>query len=828
MSRQVGANRGAVAQGGNNNRAGRNNKNASLPVRAGPSTSKAPSSTSKAPSPTSELEQFKNDYVKLTRKQNTINENLLNNLKNVLEDKYGFKIHGKTTSYKTFLDTMKKQITNNSIKKEIGRLTTISDIAIITKTLKKYGEKYGATNNHIVNHVIKRKILNIESIENLNKTRNLLSDILKLPNLELSNRDKIINYIKKTYGSKYEKYIAKTIECILNIKKVIKSKKYNLQDKIFYILDYIQISDLKAYKKQLESVKKSKKELLEITYLYLLRRIINTQANKPFIQHVLKHTKIKNKKITEIPSENLDRIHNAIIKKKERDLGRVFSINININDFFLMMAKDMIHDMKKINKEKFKEIFSSIENKIFKINFKNDNFKKDIYDKLWKDLDQYLVNNNSIYSGDLSSKLEESMKNELFAKLNQKVNNGKGFTINISSQGNLLSRTSKNLIAYKLHNNNTKYYKKFDIIINSDKNSMIETFIKGGIYKPKENPISTRLLTSSQLLNHGLGFIHKPGVNFYKYLKGQKELGKNNSFNERGINVHINLIDKYKKYIDHIQIRQEFDINNKKFYISINGIKINIMKAKNSKLGYHQALGKFMGDFSMILNVIQENSKKNNIMALGTIDKNAALIFTKLSEILGRTPRLFYIKQISPNPNTAIDSTPTLYVIGMNDIFSRRVSLTKIQSKKEFKRERRQKFPKQKNSSFVTGSANSPKTRAQPKNTRNVPKLPNRSQSSKNTKLPFLPILPNLSISPNGSAQSRSSQSNTTTSRNLQTSQLLNGKVNPQNSLKKNNNARAPQKNDPTSTLEFNSKRSASPKKSPPGSKRQKLQMNNT
>lgn len=795
------------AQGGKAVNTGQNQNNKTLASKAVPNIS-------------SDLQRFKNDYAKLTGQKNITISNT-DVIKKVITElkKYGFKIHGKTTSYNKFLTIMKNQITNNSIKNKIGKLTTISDIVIIPKLLKNSGD----INNRISNYIIKRQISNKESIENLKKTRNLLSDILKLPNLELLNRDKLINYIKTTYGNKYEKYIAKTIECIFNIKKVIKSKKWNLQDKIFYILDYLSISDLKVYKKQLESVKKTKKGLLEITYLYLLRRIIITRANKPFIQHVLKHTKIKNKKINEIQSPNLTRIDKAIKKKNERNLGRVFSINININDFFLMMAKDMIHDMKKINKEKFKEIFSSIENNIFKINFKNDNFKKDIYDKLWEDLEKYLVNNSNYY-GDPGSNLDKSIKKELFDKLNQKVNNGKGFTIKISSKGNVLSGTSKNLIAYKRHNNKTKYYKKFDIIINSDQNSTIETFIKGGIYKPKENPISTRLLTSSQLLNHGLGYIHKPGVNFYKYLKGEKELGKNNSFNERGINVHINLIGKDKKYIDHIQIRQEFDINNKKFYISINGQKIDIMKAKNSKEGYRQALGKFMGDFSMILNVIQENSKKNTIMALGTIDKSAALIFTKLSEIVGRTPRLFHIKQISSKPNVAIDSTPTLYVIGMNDIFSRRVSLTKTQHKKEFKRERREKLSKQKNSSFVVGSPNSPpKTRTQPKNTRNVPKLPNRPQNSKK---PILPNLPNLPNSPNGSAQSRSFQSSTTTHLNLQTSKSLNGQVNPQNS-----NKIKPTLNDPKSTLNYTSnsnfntskKRSASPQKSPPGTKKTKV-----
>jgi len=541
--------------------------------------------------------------------------------------------------------------------------------------------------NLIQNYIIKRNVSNNNSIENLKESINLLSNILRLKNLEISSKKELEEYVKTTFSFNNLQYKRLVLQYILSIKDIIENKKINLISKVLFLLDYINISDLGKYNEQLQYVKKSKKNLLKFTSQFIMRRLKKSSIKRPIIQNILRTKIEKQPKYNNINNSKIRKIYNETKRPNYRNIGRVLNINIKADEFYLLLAKDMIHDMKKIYVDKFHLLFSDIINNILKIKFNNDE-----NEKLKTNLKNYTSKEQKTkflyYSSDRN--LEQEISKELLGELDNKVNQGKGFKIEVGGiSSKLTDGVSKNLVAYRFKGSRKKYYKKFDILINSNSQSYnITRFIHGLYKRNNKTPIATQLLTVSQMFNKGLPFVYHPAKRFYEFLR-RENIGKEHGMNEKGINVNINLINNNNKSIGNFKISHEYDINNKKFYMLIDDNKINVTTASKSKNGARQALGKFMGDFNMILKVIQENKQSSDfVMAFGTADKHAASIFIKLSKILCMEPRLFFIKQTSSRPNIAMTTYPTLYIIGMNDIISERITKKTKKNLDSFKRQR--------------------------------------------------------------------------------------------------------------------------------------------
>lgn len=557
----------------------------------------------------------------------------------------------------------------------------------------------------IQNYIKKRNVSNNESVKNLNESINLLSNILNLKNIEISSKNELEKYIKTTFSINNLRYKRLILQYILSIKDIIENKKINLISKVLFLLNYINISDLKNYNKQLQYVKKTKKNLLKFTSQFILKRIKKSSIKRPMIQNILT-TQINNEpKYSNIKNANLNEIYEDTIRQNYHNIGRVLNINIKADEFYLLMAKDMIHDMKRIYVDKFHLLFSDIINNILKIKFNNDENEK-LKKKLEKYTSKEQKTNLRYYSPDRI--LEPEILNELLKELENKVNQGKGFKKKVGDiSTRLTDGVSKNLVAYKFKGSRRKYYKKFDILINSNSQfKNITRFIHGLYRRNEKSPVVTQLLTVSQLFNKGLGFVYHPQKKFYNFLRKDNIIGKDHGMNEKGINVRINLINNNNNCIGNFKISQEYDINNKKFYMLIDDNRINVTTASKSKNGSRQALGKFMGDFNMILKVIQENKQSNvSVVAFGTADKHAASIFIKLSKIVGIEPRLFFVKQPSHRANLAMVSYPMLYIIGMNDIISERVTKTK-KNRDSFKRQRVKSTQHYKNATLPPNAAN--------------------------------------------------------------------------------------------------------------------------
>jgi len=835
--------------------------NASLPGKAVPKVS-------------SDLQKFKNDYEKLSGQQNTTiaNSDVIKKVINELK-RYGFKIHGGTKDYDAILDTMKNQITNNSLKKNVINLTTISGIINtlknqgIIKTNNRVGipinifiTNYGITNNRIINYIIKRKISSKESIEILKKTINLLSYILKDKKYKLDKIDQLKKYIENK-KSKYPKgLLTLTFSYIYNIRRYIKHKRGNIIEKVLYILDHINISDLSAYNDRLIKVKLQKNNLLICTIDFIINRLKKLQINRPIAQHVLgtkkeskqTYNEIRERKMSnttrkkliiekkrqgknknEIQREiehtvkganNLNRLYNKVNKNNIKTLGKALNININANEFYLMMARDMIHDTDDKFKEQlyvdnFGKIFSNIVNNVLQVRFtdksdekgnkksdldilknKLENIKGKTKDSKGKTKDSpkdsvitYVKKNN-----------ENKIKENLSKMLQDKVDTGNGLMIPISESG-ITWGNSKNLVSYKFKGNKTKYYKKFDILINANTQNKsnggnITKFLRD-LYKTSNNtPIMSKVITLSQLSNKGIDFIVNPVNKFHDFLNKKNEIGKEYKVDEKCMNVFINLMNDKNKKIGSFRISNQFDMKSKKFYIALNGKRINVVSKAEAGKSSENKLGKFLGDFSMILKVIHENKmNKDKNTAFGTFDKNGALTFIKLSHLAKIKPRLFFVEY---NPRS-------LYIIGMNDIISRRLTET-IDNNRTI---RNRTIATENRSKYVTGSVN--------------------------TSIPSTSTL--------GKVKSKGvNNSKTITNKLLKKAQnnfqkILNNKVKPPKApYPKITLSKPPNKpinlrnNDPNTVLNYNSssnyntsrKRSASPKKSPPGSKRQKLQTN--
>ena len=928
-----------------------------------------PKAASKVPNDLSDLQRFKNDYAKLTGQQNTNNENVLNNLKRVLKEKYGFKINGNTKKYKTILEHMQEQLPNN-MKIENKNINTISGIINtlknqgIIKTNNRVGipiniffKNSNIKNNRIINYIIKRKISGIESIENLKKTIKSLNNILKDKKYRLLKLRQLQTYIEINY-SKYPKALLPlTTSYIYSIREYIKNNTYNIYEKIFYILNHINIKDLGNYNECLTGVKKPNKDLLFCTIDFIINRLKNSRINRPILQHVLEkkikrkqsysqiregtmnnntkqtltnekqyQSKTKNKIQQEINGatktiNNLDKFYNKVNRHNVRTMSKALYLNVNASEFYLMMAKDMIHDT---DDKKFKEqlyvdnfikIFSDIINNVLPVNYKDKvKFKKantEVIKDITTKLDNIISKTNvSVYNNNgkvikeeyistySKSANETKIKEELLKILDDKIKLGDGDKVPITPSG-ITNSNSKNLVTYKFKGNRTKYYKKFDILINANTQNKssggnITTFLHD-LYKPSQNPIMSKIITLSQIANKGMDFIVSPVELFHNFMGTRKnQIQKKYKIDEKRINVFINLMDNNNKKFGSFRISNEFDMKSKKFYVAINGKRIDIKSKGDAGKSHINKLGKFLGDFGMILKVIYENKiNKDKSTAFGTFDKNGALIFIKLAKIAKIKPRLFFVEH-----------TPRfLYIIGMNDIISRRV--TETSSKNRILRNRT--LATESLSKYAPGSVNKsiPSTldrvKQQRVNNRKVQinnllkKTQNNFQNSLNekTRAPKvnynkMPPRPPYKIKkkltnyyklkrkgkqqkakhrkgfPHPPKQRKEQQKKLTSyynltrkveppkppsktptkPNNLRNNASLNNKVKPPKAPDpKITLSKPPNKpinlrnNDPTSVLSnFNSssnpntssKRSALPKKSPPGSKRQKLQMNNT
>ena len=231
--------------------------------------------------------------------------------------------------------------------------------------------------------------------------------------------------------------------------------------------------------------------------------------------------------------------------------------------------------------------------------------------------------------------------------------------------------------------------------------------------------MARQLICVPQILDKG---VFKSAFNPRSLLEEHIVKGKVNHFifNENRVTIKVNLGEN----IGYFYVEHRFNPNTSIYETLINGKKILIKKQKNAKGAAssnslniqntaENVLGKFLGDFMMIIKVLEEGSKKPT--AFGTIDRSAALSFLtlakkfKINGKITKDPRLFFAQKIGKEEK---GFGRVLYMFGMKDIISNRCTIDPKVEHNNFQRKRARngtrniKNARTNNSNYLSGSNN--------------------------------------------------------------------------------------------------------------------------
>jgi len=650
-----------------------------------------------------------------------------------------------------------------------------------------------------------------------NKTKKIVNNVL--------GDKKYTNDIKKNI---YNKILVEVNEIV----KFLISKRFSVEKKInFFFLKFKKTS----IDKLIEILKLNNFEkLIGGIINILINEIIENQTSSNFIR-----VYGRKQNITE---ERTYRLQRGITTNRVTNASIKLDIRNDINFFFTQLAIDMIHDIGNVKVNNFHEKFGDV---LSLLNVKdkdriNNMVKEELVEFHNKRIIKEIKNKKTIEHQKgtyyMKPQVDDKMKNGLNEIL--KGENTYKITRPFNSRSEYNKGSSLDFIAYKIKSDPTKYYyKKFSVLLDSDKKiEPLYKFIQkiGSENQNQKKPLRQQLLTTSQAQNAGL---HVLGINLYGRIH---TLLKNNNpgasflqYDERKVNYMITIDNSTT-----IQLTNYYDKKGNKFITFLNGKQIDITTAKKSgTLDPELMIGKFLGDFMMILKVLSENSKQGKNVAFGTIDNSAAYIYLKMAKKYFKNikPRLFFAREQRKNRiNEA-----SIMIHGMEDIISPFIKSKGTQQNKEKTKKRITKKIKNKVSSgnFVAGSPynnNNNNNRFTP--TPKKGKKPVRSQSaevslSKKEKKPVRSQSAEVSLSKKEKKPVRSQSAEVSLSKRDR-NRIIYGNNN--NITKKISLPMPPQKNDPTTVLNFNSNsnsntsriRSVLPKKSQSGSKRQKLQTN--
>ena len=424
-----------------------------------------------------------------------------------------------------------------------------------------------------------------------------------------------------------------------------------------------------------------------------LKRAVKNRVNKDteitpstFITHLLGNN------VKKYNNKQLETLYNRTRKNnipQNKIRGRKFEIEFDEKQeakFFKYMLADIIHDSNGHYKQsKLKDIRNGIKNILF---------STDKYNKSTSNIDISTIFGKEkrviLKQGKHEDQYSKSLVNNVASKtMTQKIENN-SIKITRGADAPTINRNGKNLVRYKVLGNDGKlerYYKQFNVILNSNKDSVFKNFIHSLLRTNKNRKIGSFLICPALLLNSG---VHKTSVSPVQVVRTLLN-GQNISRNIYEINSkRMNIVLKFpggktdsngKPMGKTCRLQILFDPQSKQYKVRINekiDMPIMTQAASAASNKAEDKLAKFLGDFMIILKVIIESKSKNKPIAFATFDNMAALIYLFMCDVVGVKPRLFFTNMRG--------GERTLYIHGMNDIISNQCSLTTSEARAKRKR----------------------------------------------------------------------------------------------------------------------------------------------
>jgi len=408
--------------------------------------------------------------------------------------------------------------------------------------------------------------------------------------------------------------------------------------------DYVigKIIDILTNKQKIDLIKTvNKKEKLKLLFYFiksrlglklglsnnntlniLVEKLSNVKNLNYNIRNALNKYKTGNVKKKIIPNAPLTRVEKNIkskdLKTKENitkylekqnliktAVNKIKTLNVSEDDyrrFIEYIFRDMIHDGTiGGTKKSFEQEHKYFQDEIIPILVKQ--LTGEMYiSKIKPDV--------GVSKAKIEKNAQKTMKNRFF----KKTYNGMQRTASFQS-----SKTIMPEIQFK--NNVEDLY----VVLDSDNQNMIYNYV---IQKNK----NIKILKT-------LGSLYDPGDNLTTSMFGlcvQQAKSICNISKEKKIFINTDNIEFTIRGGDKFESKFEikYSTNPKeKINVLINGKKINVLTAKGAAKGSaYDKIGKFMGDFTQIISVIHNNMVGRKT-AFGTIDKNAAIIYSFISEL---------------------------------------------------------------------------------------------------------------------------------------------------------------------------------------------------
>jgi len=303
-----------------------------------------------------------------------------------------------------------------------------------------------------------------------------------------------------------------------------------------------------------------------------------------------------------------------------------------ISEFFYLMYKDMVHDDTLKTIDDFK--------KILEIFIKSPSPQFGQYTNIGNMITKY-TNFDPLTSKGNADKKSRIKLDNIFN--NRQANVSVRTVSSTSSGSHNKTKATRSLIRYLSEGETTKY-KKFYVLSDIDAGSILTKFVSK--LKTTQVPRGEFLITPANLLDPGGLYWNRDGLapiaEFKEALKSQSvSKTKIFKFDSTMLDVTINYADEKNKIQAETKIKIEFNPRHG-YQILLNNKNIST-STKRSAISHESKLGKFLGDFLLILNTLILQKAHSRPVAFGTSDASAAVIYKFMCDLIPNLkPRLFF------------------------------------------------------------------------------------------------------------------------------------------------------------------------------------------
>jgi hypothetical protein len=386
-------------------------------------------------------------------------------------------------------------------------------------------------------------------------------------------------------------------------------------------------------------------------------------------------------KPNEIMKKKLGVVNKQILKSSSGI--RKLTINIEgeqINEFFDLIYRDMVHDDSLTKIEDFKSVMKI--------------FVKPTSNKINQFIN--LENNLSKSKANINSK----------RILHEEILNPNKKTVSIREFNKVRPpryKMTRTLIRH-IFNGETPKYKFFYILLDIDPKGTLTKYVNQ--LKHGQRQRAKFLVTPASLLDPGGLYWNRPGVSPIPYFKDALKLegGTKASL----IAIDSTMLDVKINYKDEGQVwgntRIKIVFNPRRGYQILLNDNIIRTSTKAKAITKEEKLGKFLGDFLLILNTLILQDTHTEPVAFATGDANAAVIYKFMCDIIRKErrnkkkARLFYVGSDS--------KYFSLKTLDMNDIIIKNTKGMNIKRRKVHNRQIGSSSYKYNNTSSINGNNN--------------------------------------------------------------------------------------------------------------------------